>query len=397
MNYPTCPTKTLLPRFIETSVATNPNRYYIIVPGPQHSTRLDFPLVKPYIRPNLNLTQPVYHNGFIIMQAKHHGMPAQEIETDLFEFISDGAVENSTPKSIIRNGDIFKIFKACQTAPLMLDIVDRDKLAMYFKGKLPLRPYDLLSHIVNHQSFKLPKAYLINLVARTDRLRRVSARLEQHNIEYTVIEAIPKDDHFITFKSLYADNINQGRRFDRRAQFACYYSHLKAIKAFYESGDPMAFIFEDDAAFRKDFSKRIPSVISRLHSMGDFRICSLIITNEDFYKEYSRDAEYPEMTELIKLDNRSWGLVGYIISRQHAAHCLEKFDKPILECATIPGMPDYVTSEVIPMYSHGWATSVALVIDEMGPSNIAAEGPAFHRQIYGFHGLENFDIPENYD
>lgn len=403
IDYPRCPDNVKLPFLC----LGEPEHFFIITPPNTRTTRHDYPLVNAKIRNDFLLTQPVYHKGFVLMQAKHNDMKPLEIDMSVFDYMNDGTLEHCTLYQIIENINSDKnpsnqvknlqlLVRCIELCPSMLDLFLEYRYQYELMKHKDLMIYkrdsrNLLSCIINNIDFKLPKAFIIHLESRPDRLQRMEQRMKSHNMEYQIVQAIHYEDIYITQMGMCADHLNINRIYNRKAQFACYYSHLKAIRQFYESGENMGFIFEDDCTFRKDFDHRIKPVIHKLNDMKNFNLCSLLVSNEDFYRENNN-----KFNSLIKLDNRAWGMVGYIISRDYAKYCLDNFDKPLLECPHVPGIPNYVTSEIIPMYSRGWATSLALVMDELGPSTICEQNADIHKNIFAFHGLDNFEIPESY-
>lgn len=416
IDYPRCPLQVILPTsYVNTE--RDKEAYYVIVPNRYRYNRYDFPFIRANVSDRFLFpdNRPVYHKGFILMQGKHNGLSPKEIDVSIFDYMNkDDNSEYMTLRKIMNivlsninhPQNIQSLVNVCNKCPDMLDLAlendfdliwnkNKPRVSDITDGSLVLRGYDYLRSFLDiNYEFILPKAYIINLPSRTDRLERITSRLNKYKIQYSVVEAYDKDCEFVSRMSLCADHINCGRVYNRDAQFACLYSHLKAIETFYDSGDSMAFIFEDDCTFRKDFGRLIKPIVYKLSTMIKFNLCSLLVSNEPFYREVNNTPQNtPEHIELAKLDDRAWGMVGYIISRDYAKECLDRFKKPILECPSIPKFNNYVTSEIIPMYSDGWATTAPLVMDELGPSNVCEQNPIIHRNMFAFHNFDNFDIP----
>jgi GR25 family glycosyltransferase involved in LPS biosynthesis len=85
---------------------------------------------------------------------------------------------------------------------------------------------------------KCPKFYYINLERSKDRKEKIEKQFNDYNIvSFERIEAI--DGKFLE---------NWDNRLSKY-EYACTLSHLKAIQTFYESGDELGIICEDDMTF----------------------------------------------------------------------------------------------------------------------------------------------------
>ena len=323
---------------------------------------------------DIDLENPLYHNGYVVMKSKHNGV--------------------ASVKQITLS--VFNIFGVMTIGQVFDTADDNEKLSMMSKYSFLIHYYPN-SQVIENKYKKPYNAYIIHLASRPDRKKRMIERMNKHNFNYTIVDAIhyKNDNEFIRKMSEGADNINVGRIYNRDAQFACLYSHLKAIRTFYDSGEDIGFILEDDCTFHKRFDEWIDKVMFMLERKGEFNLCSLLVSNHEFYIQ-KRNVNGIHNPILLNLDDRAWGMVGYIITREYAKYCLDTFDKPICQCPSIPNIPNYVTSEIIPMYSKGVATSIALVMDELGPSTICENNDVIHRNMFSFHGLDNYDIPDEY-
>lgn len=419
VNYPTCPSVVTIPDCYVKKPVDN-DAYYMIVPNPSRYNRLDWPFVEAADIPdNFKLFQPLYHKGFILLKGSQNGQGAMEVPVNIFDIINTNSKpEHMTLKNlmtvILQNKsdqrNLQSLANVCQTCPDMLDLaLSHDFELEWIKYRPRItemvqveKGLDLLRSFLDcNYEFVMPKAYIVHLPSRQDRHKRMEGRMKELGLEYEFVHGYHYEDSHIDEMMIGADNINIGRIYNRRAQFACLYSHLKAIETFYNSGESVGFIFEDDCCFRKNFNEVIKPILYRLSRKSEFNLCSLLISNESFYREVNVDPginnDKIEHIELVKLDNRAWGLVGYIISHKYAGECLEKFKKPIVDVPHVPLYPNYVTSEIIPMYSEGWATSLPLVLDELGESNIAPQNAAIHKNMFSYLGLDNFEIPVDYN
>lgn len=366
IDFPTCPDTINIP---DIYIKSCPENLIIIVPPKNKCSIYDFPCCGTKegtyheINETCKLDHPIYNDGFIAMKAKHNGEKVEEIRESVF----------------VRLG--------------------YDNLyTLYQKGEYDINKYPMLLGLSQDRSIcnsiKLPRAYIIHLHSRPDREKRMIARMEKHNIEYEFVDAISYDSDLVKTRCQNADHVNMNVMYNRMAQFACLYSHLKAIRTFLDSNEELGFIFEDDCTFHLKFDEHIKTTLFLLKSMGNFNLCSLLVSNEMFYRQNKPNFE--PIPSLIKLDHRAWGMVGYIITKDYARICLDRFDRDVIECQSIPMYRNYVTSEIIPMYSNGVATSTALVMDELGPSTICENNARIHRNMFAFHGLHNYEIPNSY-
>jgi len=257
-------------------------------------------------------------------------------------------------------------------------------------SKVTANPLDELRH--GHQ-FKLPRAFVINLPERADRRERIEARLARHSIPFTMVKAVSKDSELIDHLSWGADTLNsyQGNmsHYNRRAEFACYVSHVKAIRAFIDSGEAIGLIMEDDAVFRKTFDSLYPILLAKLPT--NLSTLSLLVSDQSFYAEWNRPHSWAKTEpSVIPLHGQAWGTVGYLITRAYALQVIDELDRPIRKCPTV-GFTR-VTSESIMWNSKGYASSIPLLLEEMGVSSINEANAETHRRLFQPFGLENFEL-----
>ena len=92
--------------------------------------------------------------------------------------------------------------------------------------------------------------YVINLTRRADRLAKMDTALKALGLPYTRIEAIDGAD---------ADTGQPKDHGLPASAYACYLSHLKAYRAFLETGDSHCVIMEDDVALSPHLPKALSS------------------------------------------------------------------------------------------------------------------------------------------
>ncbi len=155
---------------------------------------------------------------------------------------------------------------------------------------------------------------------------------------------------------------------------ACIIGHLRAIRAFLKTGDQHGCILEDDVLFRDDFVEKLE----------EYRLK---------YKGYNLIQLYNMSTSIDCLcRNGIFGAQGYIIRHDYARKALVEFDKPLRYWPNI----EYLTSEVILMYSNGICLGKSPIIIEDGLSysitgNIQPNKTQKIYQLYAYgKGLDRF-------
>jgi GR25 family glycosyltransferase involved in LPS biosynthesis len=96
------------------------------------------------------------------------------------------------------------------------------------------------------------RAYVLNLVDRPDRWLSASSQVAKIDFEMKRIEAISPLSQSFTSSDYLANGVT-----------AIWLSHLKAMKAFLDTGDRYALILEDDFLIRNDFNSNIIAVMDK--------------------------------------------------------------------------------------------------------------------------------------
>lgn len=235
----------------------------------------------------------------------------------------------------------------------------------------------------------IPHIYVVNHPLREDRKEKIIKRLEKNKLEFTIVTGeTPNSEKVIEFTKD-SENINLNPDI-KMLQFACYYSHLKAIRNFYESGESTGIIFEDDVMLRKNFNNMIIGLMYILPK--NYTLCMLETTNNKEKKLYNneRTIVYSQIDKF-----NSYGALGYIISREYAEIALEKYDKPLTEVKDRLSR-NRIYSENILMNSGGYICHPPLVIEEPNKSNISininVENHINNRRRYfAKYGFENYE------
>jgi len=158
----------------------------------------------------------------------------------------------------------------------------------------------------NKSKFKLegiPHIYYINLDDQTERREYMEEQFDHWGItNYTRVSAYDgrEDDLGDILKGRYPDQVTSG-------EVGCVTSHLKAIKEFYDSGEPYAIMMEDDCSLD-------------LVQFWNF-------TWKDFYTNFPFDYDVVQIaiictgdihTRLHKRFVKEFSTACYLITRHHA-------------------------------------------------------------------------------
>lgn len=247
---------------------------------------------------------------------------------------------------------------------------------------------DISLYVYKPRYCNLPNIYCINLKQRQDRYERMYNRFESHNIldKVTFINAISNKSSILSY---YNPNINTTEinkwdtfsngiksKYNNLSTIACFASHLKALRTFLESSEPIGIICEDDILLHNDFKTRCLELISNLPD--NFSLCTISYFPWDKSK-YVYSGIDPNKKNLYKmgLDN-VLGAQMYLIDREYALKCLNIYDKP-----DFGGKYDLRTSELIIRKSDGYMSVDPLALEDCIDSNIRDNtGMQYH--IYNF-------------
>jgi GR25 family glycosyltransferase involved in LPS biosynthesis len=262
--------------------------------------------------------------------------------------------------------------------------------SLYYENILSVRsslknldPMSCLHLFRNKLTFIYPTSYIVHLKHRTDRYEHFSTQLNRMNLEYEVVHAVEKGSDLLNYLTLNCEHLNHNPYGnDRMAEFSCLASHIKAIKTFVEK-DPNKYgiILEDDVAFHKDYLVYLKCLLGTLKNES---LVMFLVTDTNM-NNYARN-EYPHILNkgelyLLNIDkNKSWGAVGYIISKDYAKKVLELYDKPFRLIES--NLRNRVVSEMITMNSGGKFTYPHLVLEWKSPSNINPRRHEYHQSIF---------------
>ena len=222
----------------------------------------------------------------------------------------------------------------------------------------------------NKSAYKLKNIgpiYCINLDDQPERWEYMENQFKYWEIEnYTRVSAYDgrEDDLSDILKGRYPDQVTSG-------EIGCTTSHLKAIKQFYESGEPYAIMMEDDCDLDlvrfwnftwQDFYAKIPY---------DWDVCqiAIICTGDIHIKVHKRFVN-------------DFSTACYLITRHHAEkliklHC--RGDKYKLDNGV---KPRPVADDLVYNSGNTYALPLLLYKTELGSSIHPEHVDAFHKGNY---------------
>jgi hypothetical protein len=222
----------------------------------------------------------------------------------------------------------------------------------------------------NKSAYKLKNIgpiYCINLDDQPERWEYMENQFKYWEIEnYTRVSAYDgrEDDLSDILKGRYPDQVTSG-------EIGCTTSHLKAIKQFYESGEPYAIMMEDDCDLDlvrfwnftwQDFYAKIPY---------DWDVCqiAIICTGDIHIKVHKRFVN-------------DFSTACYLITRHHAEklirlHC--RGDKYKLDNGV---RPRPVADDLVYNSGNTYALPLLLYKTELGSSIHPEHVDAFHKGNY---------------
>lgn len=325
-NYPTLPSSVTLP------IEYEENEYYIIIPDKTRYNRYDFPFICADVSPNCVLNQPVYHKGFILLQGRHNGRPAVEIDQSVFDYANSLNVPEHMSlrkimEIILSNKDnmqnIESLVNVCANCPDMLDLaLDNGFGEIFYKNR------GVISTSGSSSSSASPNNEILPVTTSGQ-------------------------DYLRSF-------IDMNYKFVLPNAYS-------TVKEFYESNDSLGLIVHDTSMLKiKNFDNIISSLVYKLCLMDNFYICCLLVSDINIYKSANSDLSViPEHIEIIPLNDNNIKLGAYYITRDYAE--------------------DYVNNDIDTSY--GWATSYPLAL----PDSRSDSGPTITQ--YFIFNLNNYNCP----
>jgi len=230
----------------------------------------------------------------------------------------------------------------------------------------------------------LPHIYLINLPKDSARKDRVRHRLERLALRHTVVEGVGKSNNTSEFQ-WFIENLPEEHR-HRLNELGCLFSHLKAMKLFYDSGRDNCIIMEDDAMIHKSFISMIRTI---LNLKIEYEVINLAPYNTKAIT-WDRVVEGSERL-LFSGNGTNFGACCYIIKRDFIKEILENYYMPLYQYPI--ERHSSITSEYLLMYSKRYmVVGNPLCIEECLDSNIQLyPGSLKSKKCYWEHfGYDNY-------
>jgi len=159
-------------------------------------------------------------------------------------------------------------------------------------------------------------AFVINLPAATERLRRVTACLDAAQIPHTRVEGVygpglefPHPDFDERRYALWHGKVANPR------EVGCYLGHIAAIRAFLESGAEYGLILEDDA----DFSPQLPALLNAaIDARGTWDLLHLSYCGRLHPSTFVTLRKLPGNARIVQHLTHVKGAGAYLVNRRWA-------------------------------------------------------------------------------
>jgi len=182
----------------------------------------------------------------------------------------------------------------------------------------------------------------------------------------------------------------------RRAEVACWLSHVRALRTFLRetpATTKAAIIFEDDVLLHREWHQRLAAVLDNLPE--DAPVCALGYNDENWSRRPETWEGFrwagidPDRRVLIHSLRRQWGAHAYWISRSHA--------RDVLEGLETDGERRIRAPELIQKVPGAFAAFPSLAIQDGSPSTIREETARIHshRMANASWGIENYLVSDD--
>lgn len=120
------------------------------------------------------------------------------------------------------------------------------------------------------------------------------------------------------------------KKYDSYEASGCQFGHLKMLKRFIETGYEYGCFLEDDVYLKKTFNKDIVNLINK---MEELKLDLLLIGYLINYKPYEESNWHKvlDSSMILRYYDRLWGSQGYLITKNHATHLINKYNEDYLD------------------------------------------------------------------
>lgn len=178
-------------------------------------------------------------------------------------------------------------------------------------------------------------ALVINLNRSNDRLKRISARLNELNVNFERVEAFDgftlSDDEYK--RLTYPYNHPCRVRFTReltKGEVGCFISHRKCWQKLVESNENYAVILEDDLYISDEAKQFLTNINWLPQNVGLIRLSSFYSMNNRLYIKDKSVLNSCDEYSIAKTLRYAIGTQCYVISKEFAKKAIEMTDK--FEC-----------------------------------------------------------------
>ena len=238
----------------------------------------------------------------------------------------------------------------------------------------------------------MPAFYIINLVRRKDRRDKMIQRFRYHRLlaNVTFIDAVDKDSELVNWY-MYGLDPNSYTASNKRAEIACFLSHIKAFRQMIIDGRDFAALGEDDIMLHNDFRQKYQNLMKDLPENTPLLMLSYFMESWDGVGYINSAKTLATHTE------KAWGGYLYRVSREYALHALNIFDKPF---GYLKGFW-FITSELLTIQCRLISPRQALiavpplVIEESVKSDIRPDSDIErHVKYFSTFGWDNYNSAE---
>lgn len=186
------------------------------------------------------------------------------------------------------------------------------------------------------------KAYLINLDRRPDRLKLMSAKLNEMGLSFVRVPAFDG--------MAYAVSVKKWEYSLRPAEFGCLMSHVHCLTMIANGNDEYGIVLEDDLIFSSDAGRYLTDTtwLPKKADVIKFETCGMHVHVEKIISPKQGEVSYG------RLKSDHLGAAGYIITKTAAQRLLTLlggYDKPIdvaLFCLNGGFLNNFVVYQTIP-------------------------------------------------
>lgn len=161
-------------------------------------------------------------------------------------------------------------------------------------------------------------SFVINLDSRPDRMTFMQEQLDALGLPFSRIVAVdglgdadigyPADHPKLT-----------------KPEYACYQSHINALRAFLETGKNYGLVLEDDAFLSRDFLQVISDIDPLVHKLEVLRL----ETRTDMQQKIARKPAFHMSGRAFHgIRSKAFGSGAYIVTRRTAEHFVRQYSQP---------------------------------------------------------------------